>query len=321
MNTGKSFNVLTLGLERWGPAFGRKHKGPKRSPMETQATSVSDQQRAAQGEKYGQAQGTLNQFEGPVQDSPFYKALKTAGTDSTANAYQSAKSNVRARAKSAGFGTSPVGEGATAGIESEEAKAQARVPGEALVEATGPALSAAGKTADMGTSLGSTGSQYFGDASSMENAYQQAAAARSAAMWGALGQVGSAATGAFCVAEGTPVLINSIAAVLVDELHAGDAVLGIGGWPLKVIEVTTADSPVLQVVTKSGLKLLCSPDHTMLRPVGGYVRAKDALNEEVLTAEGPSVVAEVSDQGIMRVVCLQLNGSHTYCAGGIWSEE
>lgn len=299
-----------------------KHKGPGRSPMEGQATGISEQQRADQGKAYGRAQSTLGQFEGPVDQSPFYKSLLKAGTEGTANAYASAKSNTAARAKTAGFGyAQPVAQGAQDQIGSEEAKAQSRVPGEALTAATAPALAAAGQEAGMGTALGSTGSQYFGDAASMENAYQEAAAQRSAAMWGALAQVGSAAV-PLCVAEGTPVYVSHMESVPASQLRIGDTILGIEGQPLKIVNpIVVADSPVLLVVTASGLKLLCSPSHTMLRPGGGYVRAQDALHQEVLTIEGPSAVAEVTDQGTMRVVHLQLNGSHTFCTGGIWSEE
>lgn len=105
-----------------------------------------------------QAQGTLGQFEGPVQQSPFYKALLTQGTEGTSNAYNQARSNMRARANQAGFGyTQPVEQGGENQLDAAEASSLARVPNEAMLEATGPALSAAGQTGAMGMGYGSQG--------------------------------------------------------------------------------------------------------------------------------------------------------------------
>lgn len=105
-----------------------------------------------------QAQGTLGQFEGPVQQSPFYKALLTQGTEGTSNAYNQARSNMRARANQAGFGyTQPVEQGGENQLDAAEASSLARVPDEAMLEATGPALSAAGQTGQMGMGYGSQG--------------------------------------------------------------------------------------------------------------------------------------------------------------------
>lgn len=190
---------------------GRKYKKPKRGDVETEARSVSAQDRAGQTAQYGAAgkdldtaQGTFSQFEGPVEQSPFYKALKTAGTETTADSYKSAKSNVRARASAAGFGAAgqPVTEGATAGLESEEAKAQAQVPGRALTAAAPLSLEAARGTqagastrAGMGTALGSQGEGYFTQgAVPLEQQYQDMLAKRRAGMWKALQKAGGVAS-------------------------------------------------------------------------------------------------------------------------------
>jgi hypothetical protein len=162
---------------------------PKRSPVEDKVGGVSDQERQQGMANQGTAQGTLSQFEGPVQDSPFYKALKTAGTESTANAYASAKSNTAARAKSAGFGyQQPVAQGAGEQIGAEEAKAQAQVPGRALMEASGPALSAAGTTAGIGAAQQGVGLGYSGQQVDLEKQYQEQLAAQQQAMWKAISE-------------------------------------------------------------------------------------------------------------------------------------
>lgn len=132
------------------------------------------------------------------------------------------------------------------------------------------------------------------------------------------GQVGAAA---MCVAAGTMVRLSPDVVTEIEELAPGDAILGIEG-PIRIIApLECAEVPCLRLLTEAGLELFCSPSHTLLRPTHGYVRAKDALGEEVLTWEGKTRVIDVEPQGPMRVVSLQVDGSHTYCTGGIWSEE
>ena len=101
------------------------------------------------------AQGTFSQFEGPVQQSPFYKALLTTGIEDTSNAYQNAKANTTARARAAGFGyEQPVTQGAQSQMDQAEASALARVPQNATIAATQPALTAAEGSAGLGLGLG-----------------------------------------------------------------------------------------------------------------------------------------------------------------------
>lgn len=165
---------------------------PKRSPVEDKVGTLSQQEQQTGMDNQATAQGTLSQFEGPVQNSPFYKALKTAGTESTADAYASAKSNTAARAKAAGFGSQqPIAQGAQDQVGAEEAKAQAQVPGRALVQATGPALTAAGETAGIGASQTGAGVQYSGQEVDLEKQYQAQLAAQQQAMWQAISQAGT----------------------------------------------------------------------------------------------------------------------------------
>lgn len=190
----KNFDPVTMA---WARDLGRKYKKPKRGDVEQDArkASATDQSRSIASQDT--AQGTLSQFEGPVDQSPFYKQLLKAGTEGTANAYQSAKANTAARAKTAGFGyAQPVAQGAQDQIGSEEAKAQARVPGEALVQATGPALTAAGETAGIGATQGGQGLGYMtGAAVPLEQQYQTMLQQRQAAMWKAISGAAGAVTG------------------------------------------------------------------------------------------------------------------------------
>ena len=165
---------------------------PSRSPVEGQVGNTSTQEQQQATANQNTAQGTFGQFEGPVNQSPFYKALKTAGTESTADAYQTARSNTTARAKAAGFGDNqPVAQGADAQVQSQEAKAEAQVPGEALVQATGPALAAAGGTAGIGATQSGAGVGYSGQQVSLEEQYQQQLQQQQMAMWNALSSAGN----------------------------------------------------------------------------------------------------------------------------------
>lgn len=111
-----------------------------------------------QGQLTDAAQGSLSQFEGPVQESPFYKALLTSGTEQTSRAYDNARSNMRQRANMAGFGyNQPAEQGAESQLSAREASDMARLPNEAMLATAPMTLSAAGQTAGMGMGYGAQG--------------------------------------------------------------------------------------------------------------------------------------------------------------------
>jgi len=158
-----------------------------RSPVQKKAQSLSSQNAAAGAGKQETAQGTLSQFEGPVQDSPFYKSLLSTNMDSTANAYRNAAATAKRNAAGAGFAeSSPVAQGAEAETGAEEAAALARVPGETMVQATAPTLSAASTTAGIGASQQGTGLGYeTGAVVPLEEQYQNS----QQALWNALAKI------------------------------------------------------------------------------------------------------------------------------------
>jgi hypothetical protein len=170
---------------------------PKRSPLENTATTTSQQEQKAGLANQATAQGTLGQFEGPVQQSPFYKALYNTGTEGVSNAYQNVLSNTRARAKAAGFGEQqPVTQGAESQIESQEAKQLANVGPQATIAAGDKALQAAGETAGIGASQQGTGLGYMtGVSAPLEQQYQNQMNQRNQGLWNSLfkiGQIGAA---------------------------------------------------------------------------------------------------------------------------------
>lgn len=150
------------------------HHKPGRSPQETNVQNIASQNRAGQAAYYGTAQGTDSQFEGPVQDSPYYKSLVATGTDATSNAYQNAQAGSIAGAEQAGFGqNSPIGQAASREQTGQEATALAQVPTQAMNAAAPLSLQAAGQTANMGTQLGNEGVQYQQQGTSLEEQYDQ----------------------------------------------------------------------------------------------------------------------------------------------------
>lgn len=75
--------------------------------------------------------------------SGLYKDYLNQGTESTAEAYDNAKSNLLSANQKAGFGyTQPTVQGGQEALSNEEAKAQAAVPGQALTATIQPELEA-----------------------------------------------------------------------------------------------------------------------------------------------------------------------------------
>jgi hypothetical protein len=164
MNISKRFRDRNFDLSELRYCF---HSG--KTGQQKQAEQTANTDLAQQGALTGQAQGTLGQFEGPVQQSPFYKSLMTTGTEATSNAYNNARTNMRARANQAGFGyQQPVEQGAESQLGASEATALGNLPAQTAVEATGPALQAAGQTGGMGMGYGAQGLSALNSAYGMQ---------------------------------------------------------------------------------------------------------------------------------------------------------
>ena len=135
---------------------------------------------------------------------------------------------------------------------------------------------------------------------------------------GAGGTVGAAA---MCVCTGTKIRTGEHILARVENLRVGDKVIGVEGRIAIVRQPEHSEVDCVALTTESGLELLCSEWHTILRPFGGYVRAKDALGADVLTWTGKDRIVEVKKIGKANVVKLELDGSHTYQSAGLWSCE
>lgn len=156
----------------------REYDGPvdlmnsKKDPYAEQASNIAKQQQdlktqqqhfAESQENEGRAnqdkaQESLSQFEGPVDQTPFYKALLTSGIQATSNRYQDAARAARSRAVQAGYGYSQP----AAGVSEDQVAAQgaselADQPGKAMERAAPVTLGAASETAGIGSSQAGEG--------------------------------------------------------------------------------------------------------------------------------------------------------------------
>lgn len=160
-----------------GTLFHHGKSGQQKLAEQQSANSIAQQQADqsqmnnltnAANRTLNTAQGSLGQFEGPVQQSPFYKALLTSGIESTSNAYDQARANTAQRAQMAGFGYSqPITQGADNQLAAREAETQASLPREAMLETAPLTMRAAEDTigigrdkAGMGQAYGQQGLQY-----------------------------------------------------------------------------------------------------------------------------------------------------------------
>jgi hypothetical protein len=148
--------------------------GKSGQQKQNELTSVQDQQReqaalkqqgtdlASQSQSVGsqnnalnQAQGNLNQFSGPVQNSPFYKSLLRQGIQSTSNAYDAAKASMSARANAAGFGyNQPINQAGQAQVDTSEAQALGAIPDQAMIAAAPLSMQATGLEEGIGSQYG-----------------------------------------------------------------------------------------------------------------------------------------------------------------------
>lgn len=138
---------------------------------------------------------------------------------------------------------------------------------------------------------------------------------------GAAGAVGASAVNPACVAEDTLIRMASGDWKKVQELEIGHIVLGLEAEECRVMRTTSSVGTTLKLVTDNGHTLQCSESHTLLVPGGGYVRAKDALGQKVMTMSGPAKIEAIERTGCGTVWMVELSGRHIYLSDGIWSEE
>jgi len=282
------------------------------SGSEAQQRKQANTDFSTQSSDLSTAQGTDSQFEGPVQQSPFYKALLTTGTEGTSSAYGNAESNIRRNANASGFGyNQPVAQGAEDQVQAQEAGAMANLPAEAAEEAAPLALSAAQQTGGMGMGVGGLGNALLNT-----NTSNFAKNVNQGVQTG--GQIGSAAISAFCPARGSLYLMAYGSHKPVEELKVGEMSLSLDGEPEAIDEIQVVREPILLVTTENGLKLRNSETHCYVMRDGGFTLAAESLGKQIRTHDVYSKVVSVEPAGEDDVFDIR-TPSHTYRADGAWA--
>ena len=138
-----------------------------------------------------------------------------------------------------------------------------------------------------------------------------------------LAQGAGAVAAGLCPCEGSMIRLANDDVLPVELLTKGMKVRQIG-WTRPPNTITEEIVPVLQrcveVKSAQGKVHRCSESHTFALASGGYVHAKDALNEVVLVIDlsGTDIITSVTDIGEQLVYPMAVDGSHCYAADGFW---
>jgi hypothetical protein len=124
-----------------------------------------------------------------------------------------------------------------------------------------------------------------------------------------------------CPAEGSLFLMaNGRSDRTVETLNVGERIRGIDGEPETITRIESVIVSILRVETGNGHVGRNSRDHAYALPFGGFTEASHALGKIVLTVgQSSSRIVSVQPAGKARVFNVITNGSHTYCADGIWA--
>lgn len=122
-----------------------------------------------------------------------------------------------------------------------------------------------------------------------------------------------------CPAEGSLYLMADGSEKKVEELRAGDFIMGVDDEPQEIEEIQSGVTHVIRVTTENGFQAVNSKTHAYALPRGGFVVAAKSLGKTILTKDGASKVTSVEPDGSATVFNVITDGSHTYRADGIWS--
>lgn len=136
---------------------------------------------------------------------------------------------------------------------------------------------------------------------------------------GLVSGIGGASINTFCPAEGTLYLMADRTERPVEEIRAGDELMGIDGEPERVEEIQKALAEVYRIETEGGHVVRASRVHAFALPKGGFVVASRCLGKTVVTGGGSGRIVRVARDGVDMVYNVITDGSHTYRADGLWS--
>lgn len=177
------------------------------------------------------------------------------------------------------------------------------------------------------------GTNVSGQLGAMGQQAQDINAATSANQTGWLQNTLAAANTAasLCPAIGSVILMADGSNKLVEEIVAGDKVMGIDGEACTVEDVPAEVALIIRVVIDhrvwykpwtwfSNISITRnSPTHAFALPKGGFTVSAKSTGKKVLTTFGVGKVVSVSKDGTDIVFNILTNGSHTYRADGVWA--
>lgn len=145
----------------------------------------------------------------------------------------------------------------------------------------------------------------------------------SGGLWGSLlgaaAGVGSSAITAWCPASGTKILMADGTEKPIELLAVGEKIMGIDGEPCTIEEIPSEYTEIIRVTFDDGHVTRNSPTHAFALPKGGFTVSAKSKGKQVLTDKGASTVVSVERDGVERVFNIITDGSHTYCADGVWA--
>lgn len=132
--------------------------------------------------------------------------------------------------------------------------------------------------------------------------------------------VGAVGTAYACVALDTLIRLAFGSDVPANELEVGDLLFGYeGADPITKIERSV--QPCVEVTLEYGNPIVVSESHTFAHAAGGYVFAKDAAGEKLVSEDGYVQVKSVESVGDRTVLRIYLSKNHGYVSNSIWSLE
>lgn len=163
------------------------------------------------------------------------------------------------------------------------------------------------------TSAGSAAEKTASDIVSEENSWI-------APVMGAIGAVGGGLAGneALCPAAGSAILMADGSEKLVEDIVAGDVICGVNGEKEPITCVVMGISPLLELHTSGGKKVVCSPSHTLISG-DGFVLAFESFGRKIRTNGGWEYVTKVEMLGAGKVFDPRTVAMHSYRANGIWA--
>lgn len=260
-------------------------------------------------------------------------ATRTSSTDQFSQAYQNAQRALNAKMASSGESQLPSGVGAqlneallnAEAADKASAQNQITMQNEELKQSNyWGAVNALNGVAAQQNPLGYAGSATAGSGA-VANLSQAVTAANGpgwgSILGGAVGSLGSAAIGAFCVTRDTLItLANQFKLLAAHMVGPSDKLEGLEGDE-KVLGHESSTQECVRITLENGNSVEASKSHTFLLASGGYVMAENSEGKVLRTADGISRVISVSSIGQKSVVKIKLSNAHAYLTNGIWSLE